>query len=261
MENASSNTWIALRNSVFRRFWLATVISGSCSLIPVMALHEFHLQASSLGYVFTTMAFGSVLSGVFIIPWARAKYSPRRITTGASILLNLLLVLGGISIWTRYDYAGIPAKLCPSTPALPPFLMFAALAGAGWTVQASELWVASQRAMPDWARGRMNATTTMVAQGATALGGAVWGLAAHGFGIVPTFLGAAGFSILLKVLVVWPQRFSIDFTKNLNFEPARGRRSSPRTLPQVCCLHPKMARYRLLQSSMFIRPAEANASA
>src|SRR5215510_14570680 len=30
MENASSNIWTALRNSVFRRFWFATVISGSC---------------------------------------------------------------------------------------------------------------------------------------------------------------------------------------------------------------------------------------
>jgi hypothetical protein len=95
-------------------------------------------------------------------------------------VLNLLAVLGAISIWTKYDYAGMPAKLYPSAPSLPPFLLFAALVGAGWTAQASELWVASQRAMPDWARGRMNATTTMVAQGATALGGAVWGPAAHG---------------------------------------------------------------------------------
>src|SRR5271166_617323 len=207
---------LLIRHALFSFF-----ISITPSLIPVIALQEFRLQASSLGYVFTTMAVGSVLSGVFIIPWARAKYSPQRITTGASALLNLLLVLGGISIWTKYDFAGIPVKLCPSTPDLPPFLVFAALAGAGWTVQASELWVASQRAMPDWARGRMNATTTTVAQGATALGGAVWGLAAHGFGIVPTFLGAAGVSLLLKVLVVWSQRFSIDFTKNLTFEPAR----------------------------------------
>jgi hypothetical protein len=35
----------------------------------------------------------------------------------------------------------------------------------GSTLSASELWVASQRAMPDWARGRMNATMVMVAQG------------------------------------------------------------------------------------------------
>jgi Transmembrane secretion effector len=131
------------------------------------------------------------------------------------------LVFAGISVWTKYDYAGIPAKLCPSAPGLPVYIMFAALAGAGWTVSASELWVASQRAMPDWARGRMNATTTMVAQGATVLGGIVWGLAAHALGIVTTFLGAAALSLLLKVLFTSKQQFSIDFTKNLNLEPAR----------------------------------------
>jgi quinol monooxygenase YgiN len=98
----------------------------------------------------------------------------------------------------------------------------AALAGAGWTASASELWVASQRAMPDWARGRMSATVTMVAQGATALGGALWGLAAQGFGVVPTFVGAAGFAFLLMVLVhvVPALSLSIDFTTSVTFEPA-----------------------------------------
>jgi hypothetical protein len=72
------------------------------------------------------------------------------------------------------------------------FLVVAALAGMGWTLSASELSVASQRAMPDWARGRMNATIVMVAQAATALGGVIWGLAAHSAGIVPTFLGLPG---------------------------------------------------------------------
>jgi Transmembrane secretion effector len=67
--------------------------------------------------------------------------------------------------------------------------MVAALGGMGWTLSASELWVASQRAMPDWARGRMNATMVMAAQAATALGGVIWGLAANNTGVVPTFLG------------------------------------------------------------------------
>ena len=59
------------------------------------------------------------------------------------------------------------------------FLVVAALGGIGWTLSASELWVASQRAMPDWARGRMNATMVMAGQAATALGGVIWGLAAN----------------------------------------------------------------------------------
>ena len=91
-----------------------------------------------------------------------------------------------------------------------------------WTLSASELWVASQRAMPDWARGRMNATMVMVAQAATALGGVIWGLAANSAGIVPTFLGAAGFCLLFMTIVrVVPSlQISIDFTKSLSFESA-----------------------------------------
>ena len=57
----------------------------------------------------------------------------------------------------------------------PAFLFVAALAGVVWTVSAAELWVAAQRTMPGWARGRMNATVIMVSQGAMALGGILWG--------------------------------------------------------------------------------------
>ena len=45
------------------------------------------------------------------------------------------------------------------------FFVVAALAGVGWTTSASELWVAAQRAIPGWARGRMNATVIMISQG------------------------------------------------------------------------------------------------
>jgi MFS family permease len=163
-----------------------------------------HLEASRLGFLFTAMAVGSVVSGALIIPWARARYSPEQITTAANLVLMLDAIL----------------MVIVHRPYL--FLIVAALGGAGWTLSASELWVASQRAMPDWARGRMNATITMVAQGATALGGAAWGLAAHGFGVVPTFLAGAGFALLLLVIVhvVPPLQMSIDFTKDLTFEPA-----------------------------------------
>ena len=86
------------------------------------------------------MAVGSVISGAFIIPWARARYSPQRITT----FTNLVLI---------FDFCLMVLVHRPFV-----FLLVAVLGGMGWTLSASELWVASQRAMPDWARGRMNAT-------------------------------------------------------------------------------------------------------
>jgi MFS family permease len=172
------------------------------SLIPVVGLKELHLKASNLGFLFTSMAVGSVISGAFIIPWARAKYSPQRITTAANILL-------------LFDFCLMAFVHRPFV-----FLVVAALAGMGWTLSASELWVGSQRAMPDWARGRMNATMVMVSQAATALGGILWGLAAHNAGVVPTFLGAAVFGLLLMIVVrvVPGLQISIDFTKSVSFE-------------------------------------------
>jgi hypothetical protein len=68
----------------------------------------------------------------------------------------------------------------------------------------------------------MNATMVMISQGATALGGIIWGFTAHHAGVVPTFLGAAVFGLLIMILVrvVPGLQISIDFTKSLRFESA-----------------------------------------
>jgi hypothetical protein len=92
------------------------------------------------------------------------------------------------------------------------FLGVAALAGVGWTLSASELWVAAQRAVPSWARGRMNATVIMVSQGALALGGVIWGSAAAIAGPIYTLLGA---SVLFLVSLLLGRRLSINVTRNL----------------------------------------------
>jgi Transmembrane secretion effector len=97
------------------------------------------------------------------------------------------------------------------------FLVVAALAGIGWTLSASELWVAAQRAMPTWARGRMNATVIMVSQGALAIGGVIWGSAVATTGITYTLLGAATL-FLISLALACP--LSINFTGTLNFDPA-----------------------------------------
>jgi Transmembrane secretion effector len=61
----------------------------------------------------------------------------------------------------------------------------------GWTISASELWVAAQRAMPSWARGRMIATVIVISQGAMALGGLIWGSTGAIAGPNYTLFGAA----------------------------------------------------------------------
>ena len=92
------------------------------------------------------------------------------------------------------------------------FFVVGALAGVGWTMSASELWVAAQRAMPGWARGRMNATVIMISQGAMALGGVIWGSAAAIGGASYTLLGAA---VLFLTSLFLARRLSINVTRNL----------------------------------------------
>ena len=192
--------WVILTRIGLFSFFISIIPA----LMPVVGLQELRLDPSQLGYLFTAMAVGSVLGAVFLVPLARARFSPNRLIIYADLLLILDLFLMAL---VHQPYV---------------FLLVAALGGAGWTLAASELWIAGQRAMPEWARGRMNATIIVVSQAATALGGVIWGSAATTAGVVPTFLTAGVLAILTMayVQIVFQKRLSVDFTASLNLEPA-----------------------------------------
>ncbi len=160
---------VLARNILFAFF--ITVIPA---LIPVIGLKELRLRPCSLGLLFTSMGAGSVLSAIFVLPRARKR-----------LRSNTLIVLGNLLVVLVYVLMAFVRQRAL-------FLVVAALAGAGWTLSASELWVAAQRAMPGWARGRMNATVIMVSQGAIALGGIVWGFSSQAAGVNVTLVVAAG---------------------------------------------------------------------
>jgi predicted MFS family arabinose efflux permease len=171
-----------------RNFLFALFISVIPALMPVMGLKVLHLSSSNLGLLFTSMGAGSVVGAVFVIPWLRTRLSPDSVILSA----NLLIVLA---------YAFM--ALVRQTEA---FFVVAAFAGVGWTLSASELWVAAQRAMPSWARGRLNATVIMISQGAMALGGVIWGSTAAIAGASYTLLGAA---VLFLMSLLLAGRLSI----------------------------------------------------
>ncbi|HET9378321.1 MAG TPA: MFS transporter [Chthoniobacterales bacterium] len=143
---------VLVRNVLFAFF-----ISVIPALVPVIGMKELHLQPCSLGLLFTSIGVGSVFSAVFVVPRARAALSSNALT----ILANLLVAV----VYLLMAFVRQPSI----------FMVVAALAGIGWTVAASELWLASQRAIPDRVRGRISATIIMVSQGAIAVGGVVWG--------------------------------------------------------------------------------------
>jgi MFS family permease len=176
-----------------RNFLFALFISVVPGLMPVVGLNVLHFSSSNLGLLFTSMGAGSVLGVVLLIPWLRASLLPDSLTLVANLLLVVVYVLMALVRQTEI------------------FFVVAALAGVGWTMSASELWVAAQRAVPDSVRGRMNATIIMISQGAMALGGLIWGSAAAIAGASYTLLGAA---VLFLTSLLLARRLSINFAGN-----------------------------------------------
>jgi MFS family permease len=169
------------------------------ALVPVVALQHLRLHASELGLVFTSLGIGSLLGAILVLPYARAKATPNMLTIVASVnLVAVFLLMAVVSnLWI--------------------FLLVAALVGISWTVSASELWIACQRAVPDWARGRMTALNIMASQAGVALGGILWGWSATALGLNQTLIGGA---ILLAASLVLAIPLSINFAQSLNLDPA-----------------------------------------
>jgi MFS family permease len=185
---------VLARDVVFSLF-----ISVIPALLPVVGLRVLNLDSRGLGWLYTAMGIGSVLGAVFVIPQARARLSANTLTILANVLVVAVYVLMALVTDVRL------------------FWLTAALAGLGWTLTAAELWVAGQRAMPNWARGRMNATHMMVSQGGIALGGLIWGGLAATAGVQFALLAAA-LLLLFSLPLAFP--LSIDFTRQLDLEPA-----------------------------------------
>jgi hypothetical protein len=145
------------------------------------------------------MGAGSVLGAVFIIPWLRARFSSDCLASLANSLIALVYVFMAFVRQTEL------------------FFVVAALAGVGWTLSASELWVAAQRTIPTWgARGRLNAMVIMISQGAMALGGVIWGSAATIAGASSTLLWAA---VLFLGSLVLVRRLSINVVESKEVTP------------------------------------------
>jgi MFS family permease len=188
-----------------RNFLFAIFISVVPALMPVVGLKVLRLSSSHLGLLFTSIGVGSVIGAAFILPCLRTRLSPDRVTLSANLLLGVVFVAMALVRQTEVFYA------------------VAALAGAGWTMAASELWLASQRAMPNWARGRLNAAVIMTSQGAMTVGGVIWGLAGAMAGTGYTLVGA---SVLFLTSLLLARRLSINvsagFEERASYYPRSG---------------------------------------
>jgi Transmembrane secretion effector len=144
------------------------------------------------------MGIGSLAGAVLILEPARKRLKPNEMTVLAGIVLAVSYVLMAV---VRH-------------PQL--FLIVAAVAGVAWTVSASELWVAGQRVIPNWIRGRLNATHMMLSQGGISLAGFVWGALATALGLKWALFSASALGIASALTA---KRWSIDFSAEVNLDP------------------------------------------
>ena len=187
-----------VRVVLFRNLIFGILIGATPALLPVVGLKALHFDVVHLGFVFTCMGIGSLTGAIFILEPARKRLTPNQMT----ILTGLVLAV---------SYALMAVVRNPQI-----FLLVAAVAGAAWTISASELWVAGQRVIPDWIRGRLNATHMMVSQGGVAVAGILWGGLATTLGIQWALISA---SIMGIVSALAAKRLSIDFSTGVNLDP------------------------------------------
>jgi MFS family permease len=184
---------------LFRNVLFSLVISIIPALLPVIALKELQLSAAQLGFVFTCLAIGSLAGAVFALPYLRANTSQNVITSiSMGIMVCVLLMMGLLR-------------------QLPSLMVCAFLAGVAWSLAGSELWVAGQRVIPGWVRGRMNAFQIMLGQGGIAIGALMWGWSVTHAGPTLTFSAAA---ILALAVLAIGHRVSIDFAAEASVDAA-----------------------------------------
>jgi MFS family permease len=188
-----------MRIILFRNLLFSLVISIVPALLPVIALKVMQLSAAQLGLVFTCVGVGSLTGAVVALPYLRERTSPNAITSiSMAIMVLVLLAMGFFR-------------------QLPTLMLCATLAGVAWALAGSELWVAGQRVIPGWVRGRMNSLQIMLGQGGIAVGALIWGSGVVHAGLELTFSAAA--VLALSVLAIG-HRFSIDFASEASVDAA-----------------------------------------
>ncbi len=188
-----------MKTILFRNLLFSVVISVIPALLPVIALRELGSTAAQLGFVFACVGVGSLAGAMFVLPHLRRRISPNAIISIAMATIAVVLVA---MVFIRQ----VPSLMASAT-----------LAGVAWALAGSELWVAGQRVMPGWVRGRMNSFQIMLGQGSMAVGAVIWGTGAAYGGLDLTFAAAA---VVALAGLVLGHRFSINFATGASVDAA-----------------------------------------
>jgi MFS family permease len=166
--------------------------SALWALLPLIASQQLGLDSNGYGLLLGAVGVGSV-GGAFVIPKARAKLGSNVTVMLASAVFGAVIVV------------------CALSQSLPLTLVVLLFGGVGWIAVIASLNGSVQAFLPAWVRSRGLSVYQLVLFGSTAGGSAVVGVAAQGFGVVPTSVVAGALVILVAASqLFWPLLSTAD---------------------------------------------------
>jgi MFS family permease len=133
--------------------------SALWALLPVIAHARLGLDSGGYGLLLAAVGLGAV-SGAFVLPWARSRWSTDHVVAAATLGFALVVL---VLAWSRVVALDAAALV---------------VGGLCWIAVLSSLNASAQVALPAWVRARGMATYLLVFQGGQAAGSFAWGLLA-----------------------------------------------------------------------------------
>jgi len=173
----------AIRTLLARSGLVMFFASGLLALLPSLA-HIVRNSPTAYGVLLGCFGLGAVV-GAVVMQGARARWSTEAVVTG------------GVAVFGLTTFA---ASIVRSLPALTGLMV---VAGASWILFLSLFNVLVLNHAPDWVRARVLAISTLVFQGAVALGSATFGALATRFGVGASLLYAGLGTVAMTALALF----------------------------------------------------------
>jgi MFS family permease len=178
----------ARHDRAFSRLLKRTVILAFCAspllaLVPLIVSEQLNADASALGLLLSAFGVGSLIGALSLSAWT-SRFSRDQVILWASAIHGIALIL----VATIHFVPGIAAAML--------------IAGASWTALITSITVSAQLLVPADLRARGLSISLMSLMGSMALGGALWGQAAHLFGAQHAMVAGGCLALAISLILL-----------------------------------------------------------
>jgi MFS family permease len=152
-----------MRALIVRNLTFSVCASAFWALLPVIARDQLGLGAGGFGLLSASFGIGAIV-GAVSIPGQLHRQPMNRVVSSGGLLWALAIFIVALTVNTGLALIGT------------------AFAGAAWVYVFATLSAGTQSSAPGWVRARAVSMNLVATQGCLALGSALWGIVASGFG-------------------------------------------------------------------------------